>query len=83
MAIHVDSGSNVDRDTRRSEPKSVNPTHDDGTSRNEVVNSTRDPIDDNTPGASFMLVGMSYPIIAAIVALVIALGIWLARQNGG
>ncbi len=77
MSVHTESES------RKSDVVDPLPTHDDGTSRNEVVNSTRDPIDDSTPGASFMLVGMSYPIIAGFIAIVIAFAIWIARQNGG
>ncbi len=72
MAVHLED------EARRQQAAD----HDDGTSRNEVVNSTRDPIDDSAPGASFMLVGMSYPIVAAILALVIGLGIWIARHYG-
>ncbi len=73
----------IEHEAQRSEGIDPKPNHDDGTSRSEVVNSTRDPIDDSTPGASFMLVGMSYPIIAALAALFIAIALWVARNNGG
>ncbi len=89
MAIPVDSKA-VDRAPARASKNErlanvdrvdheADTYHDDGTSKNEVVNSTRDPIDDSAPGATFMLVGMSYPVIAAVLAVIAALVIWATR----